>query len=144
MSCVKNCTGCAISATETEKINVAGHTQEWGKLDYLKCSVAYKGGNPEYNPFMDPKTDVRQFEGKYCGGKELAEASGYPFIGGGFNPALEGARGCLRACYVHLEQKGVLKKKFHSPFRKRPQWKLSLDPQTAVCTDQSADAHGVE
>ncbi len=42
----------------------------------------------------------------------------------GHNPALEGARGCARACMVHLKEKGVLTKKFKNQFRKRKPWKL--------------------
>ena len=36
-------------------------------------------------------------------------------------------RACDTACYVHLEEKGVLKRKFNTPFRKRPVWTLPLD-----------------
>ena len=36
-------------------------------------------------------------------------------------------RACDTACYVHLEEKGVLKRKFKTPFRKRPVWSLPLD-----------------
>lgn len=36
-------------------------------------------------------------------------------------------RACDTACYVHLEEKGVLKRKFKTPFRKRPEWFLSLN-----------------
>lgn len=35
-----------------------------------------------------------------------------------------GARGCMRACMMHLEEKGVLKNRFHQKFRRRPPWKL--------------------
>jgi len=38
------------------------------------------------------------------------------------NSALEGARGCMRECYVHLEKMGRLKRDFASPFRKRKPW----------------------
>ncbi len=145
MSCVRDCTGCAISKDVTEKITVAGHEIEWGKLDYLKCSIGYKGGNPEFNPFMDPNVDTSQFEGKYCGGQELINAVGYPkSTVGNHNAALEGARGCMRACYVHLENKGALTRKFVNKFRKRPQWRLPVGPDIKLNTDQSADGHGVE
>jgi hypothetical protein len=30
------------------------------------------------------------------------------------------------ACYCHLEEKGVLTKKFRKPFRYRPEWKFPL------------------
>jgi len=144
MSCARECTGCAISADSTEKIRVAGHDVEWGKLDYLKCSIAYRGGNPEFNPFMDPKADTSQFEGKYAGGEALVRSVGCPYSSLGFNVALEGARGCMRACYVHLESKGVLSRKFVNKFRKRPQWRLSLDSDRAVNAENSEPKHGVE
>ena len=35
----------------------------------------------------------------------------------GNNPVIEGARGCMRECYAHLEARGVLKKKFVNRFR---------------------------
>ena len=30
------------------------------------------------------------------------------------------------ACCIHLEERGVLSKKFTTPFRKRPEWKLPI------------------
>ena len=36
-------------------------------------------------------------------------------------------RQCDTECYIHLEEKGVLKRKFKTPFRKRPVWSLSLE-----------------
>lgn len=38
------------------------------------------------------------------------------------NVAIEGARGCMRECYIHLEKKGVLSKKFRQPFRTEKPW----------------------
>ena len=35
-------------------------------------------------------------------------------------------RACDVACYCHLEEKGVLTKKFKTPFRFRPEWKFPL------------------
>ena len=34
-------------------------------------------------------------------------------------------RACDRACYIHLEEKGLLTKKFNHPFREKPDWELS-------------------
>ena len=34
-------------------------------------------------------------------------------------------RACDRACYIHLERKGDLTKKFNRPFREKEDWKLS-------------------
>ena len=36
-------------------------------------------------------------------------------------------RACDMACYAHLEEKGILKKKFKTPFKKREEWKFSID-----------------
>ena len=36
-------------------------------------------------------------------------------------------RACDVDCYVHLEEKGVLTKKYNSPFRKREKWSFALD-----------------
>lgn len=121
--CVTECSGGAISATETEKIVVAGRTIEFARLDVLKCSVAYRGGKAEYNPFMRPGADEAAYADKYCGGAELAEACGYPPVHHN-NPALEGARGCIRACMVHLEEIGAVTNQFVNPFRTRRPWRL--------------------
>ena len=37
------------------------------------------------------------------------------------------ARACDVACYCHLEKKGVLRRRFKTPFRFREEWKFSLD-----------------
>ena len=34
-------------------------------------------------------------------------------------------RACDRACYIHLEEKGVLTRKFNKKFRQNEDWKLS-------------------
>jgi hypothetical protein len=36
-------------------------------------------------------------------------------------------RNCDVECYVHLEEMGVLTKKFKTPFRKRTPWEFSLE-----------------
>jgi len=123
MSCVRECSGDAISATETKSITVAGHKCEWGKLDYIKCSVAYRGGKAEYNPFMSPDADESSYCDQYCGGAELPKHIDYQDCYS-HNASLEGARGCMRACMIHLEKKGALTNKFNNQFRTRKPWKL--------------------
>jgi len=41
-----------------------------------------------------------------------------------YGRALEGGRGCMRACMVHLEEQGKLTNTFTQPFRRRPQWQI--------------------
>ena len=115
--CAKNCSGLAISATETETITIAGHRIEFAKINLGACGDAYRGGNDRYNPFLVNRRDPD---------KPLMEQTGMDLYMR-HNCALEGARGCLRACYVHLEQTGRLKRKFYAPFRKRPQWEIHRD-----------------
>lgn len=131
MCCVRECSGQAISAVETESVTIAGHVCQWGKLDCTRCSVAYRGGKAEYNPFLRPGVDESLYSGKYCGRPELDQVVGYSKLYD-CNAALEGARGCVRACMIHLEAKGVLTNTFTNPFRTRKPWKLRpLGQETA-------------
>ena len=143
--CVKACSGNAISATETESITVAGHKQEWGKLDCTACSVAYRGGNAEYNPFMRPEANEEEYKDNYCGRPKLDEYCGYPKLFE-HNPALEGARGCMRECLIHLEEKGILTRKYANKFRRRQAWRLESkvkDVQNG-CTLSEIEKYGKE
>ncbi len=123
MSCARACSGQAISKTESDVITVAGHRIEYGKVDLAKCTLAYRGGNPEYNPFL-PK-DFKDFQSLADDWMKLSEVTGIGLYQRHAS-ALEGARGCMRECYVHLEQTGRLTRKFNSKFRKRKPWKLEL------------------
>jgi hypothetical protein len=49
----------------------------------------------------------------------------YPPAHHSYNCSICG-RACDRDCYVHLEEKGVLKKSFKTPFRKRDKWHFEL------------------
>ena len=120
MLCVKDCTGKAISPSETVKINVAGRDVEWGEIDYAKCSVAFCGASKEFNPFMVTPEDEKGFNEPVYKIAENYKLNPLYVYG----RALEGARGCIRACMVHLEKKGVLKNQFKHPFRKRKPWRL--------------------
>ncbi len=101
MLCVKDCTGGALSETETVKVRIAGVEVEWAKLDVKKCTEAFQNPPPEYNPFLGNPSPI------YWYGR-----------------ALEGARGCMRACMVHLEEEGKLRYKFKRPFRVRQPWRI--------------------
>ncbi len=100
--CARNCTGHAISMTESTKCTCAGHEIEFGKLDEHACERGLNGGA---NGELDP------FDGKYPN----------QF---GYGRAIEGAAGCMRACFIHLEQRGKLLNKFHNKFRTEQPWKI--------------------
>jgi len=101
MLCARDCTGGAISTDETVRITVAGREVEWGKIDIARCTESFQSPPPEHNPFLGDPSPV------YWYGR-----------------ALEGARGCMRACMVHLEEQGKLRKRFKRPFRVRKPWRI--------------------
>lgn len=129
--CAKMCTGKAISMTETDSITIAGHRCEFAKIDLDACNNAYRGGNRDYNPFLkDGVSDTI--------GKSPAEAFGWDYYMRHY-PAMEGARGCMRECYIHLEKMGRLKKKFEEPFRKRTPWKIDRQDTDEEIRDDNTD-----
>lgn len=115
--CARACTGQAISMTETESITIAGHTCEYAKIDLWACGQAYRGENPEYNPFYLPGHDTL---GKDKYESQVEHMGLPPYMR--HNHAVEGARGCMRECYIHLEKTGKLTRKFKNEFRKRKPW----------------------
>ena len=101
-NCVRACGGHAISMNESQKVVVAGHVIEHGKLDEHACEKGLNGGlNGEYDPF----------DGKYPN----------QF---GYGRAIEGGAGCMRACFIHLEQRGKLLNRFNNKFRTQAPWKI--------------------
>ena len=121
--CLKACPGHAISAE--------------GKRNDWQCAAYYKGANRSKNPFMPPNAFEDDPERlKIISGeadlspekaKEIIELIRfYPPVKHAMVASMCG-RACDTACYVHLEEKGVLKRKFHTPFRKRPVWKLPVE-----------------
>ncbi|HEX2998659.1 MAG TPA: hypothetical protein VHR86_00190, partial [Armatimonadota bacterium] len=122
MACVKNCPGHAIHPTKTVQVNLAGHTVEWGELDCEACDIAFRGGQiaeeGEAGDYTEPMF-----------GHEITRGAHTPFYKKPRNlyntgQAVCGGRGCLRACMISLESRGVLKNKFHEPFRRRKPWSV--------------------
>ncbi len=121
--CVEGCPGRAID--------------ENGNVDQWQCAVYYNGANGTKNPFMPPEA----FEGfdnrlEIIAGEAkvtpetareiLDKIYFYPPAQHAYQCSICG-RACDMACYMHLEEKGVLTKKFKTPFRKREEWKFSVD-----------------
>lgn len=135
MACVRECPVHCISGTETVKVTVAGRALEWGRLNEWQCFHGYMGSNKETNPFLprDAFAELPDGDAILAGEKELTIAETvqvqailrryYP-PAAGYNSALCGGRGCIRACMVHLEQTDRLTRKFETPFRKRKPWRL--------------------
>lgn len=133
MRCVSECSGKAISAAETVKVKIAGREFEWGKLDEERCMLAYTGGAKETSPFLPPDYpygDIEKVEtGAGYANPAFRELCKIPYNASSLSVfhhlgAIEGARGCVRACMMHLEETGRIKARFKEPFRKSRPWSL--------------------
>ena len=121
--CVKACPGGAIA--------------ENGEVDPWQCAVYYNGANGTKNPFMPPdafdgidnRLEIIAGEARVTpetARKILDKIYFYPPAQHAYQCSVCG-RACDMECYVHLEEKGVLKKKFKTKFRKREEWRFSAD-----------------
>ena len=121
--CIKACPGNAIS--------------ENGEVDPWQCAVYYNGANGTKNPFMpldafadfDNRLEIIAGEAKVTpetAKKILDNIFFYPPAQHAYQCSICG-RACDTACYVHLEEKGVLNKKFNRPFRTREEWEFGIE-----------------
>ena len=107
-----------------------------GNVDPWQCAVYYNGANGTKNPFMpydafegmDNRLEIIAGEAKVT--PETAKAIldkiyFYPPAQHAYQCSICG-RACDVACYIHLEEKGILTKKFKTPFRKREEWKFNV------------------
>jgi epoxyqueuosine reductase QueG len=108
-----------------------------GAVDAWRCAVYYNGANGTKNPFMPPEAfpdfpdrlEIIAGEAQIDPEKAkriLDEIYFYPPAQHAYNCSICG-RACDVACYCHLEERGVLKRKFKKPFRTRPEWKFELE-----------------
>ena len=121
--CIKACPGRAIS--------------ENGKVDTWRCAVYYNGANGSKNPYMPPEAYANfPYEEKMKiingtaefdeqGAKEIIDNTFFYPPAKHFYRASICARACDRACYVHLEEKGLITKKYKTKFREGDDWVLS-------------------
>lgn len=119
--CIKACPGKAISET--------------GEVDPWQCAVYYNGANGTKNPFMPPdafsdfenRIEIIAGEAKVTpetARKILNSIYFYPPAQHSYQCSICG-RACDTECYIHLEERGVLSKKFHRAFRTRKPWKFT-------------------
>jgi len=118
--CIKGCPGHAISSD--------------GEVDPWRCSVYYNGANGSKNPFMPPDAYLH-FDNRLdiiTGKAEMDDQQAKQIIDSTYfyPPAKHFYRTCIcgracdRACYIHLEEKGVLTKSFKRKFREGEDWTL--------------------
>jgi ferredoxin len=123
--CVKECPAQAISASETESVTIEGQTYEMARMDMERCAWCHHGGMRAVSPFIS--RDVRVKGKGVLYSKELMDIpycrSQNRFLR---HVAICGAAGCVRACMIHLEERGRISQSFKTPFRVRsPWWPLS-------------------
>ena len=109
---------------------------EEGERDDWRCAVYYNGASGLTNPFMPP-TAFPDFEDRLAiiaGDAEISKERAkeildeiffYPPAHHSYPCSICG-RACDRACYAHLEEKGILTKKFNTPYKKREDWSFDL------------------
>lgn len=107
-----------------------------GSVDPWQCAVYYNGANGTKNPFMPPEA-FAEFDNRLeiiagearvtpeAARKILDRIYFYPPAQHAYQCSICG-RACDMACYIYLEEKGVLNKKFKTPFRKRENWKFNI------------------
>lgn len=118
--CIKACPGHAIG--------------DDGNVDLWRCAVYYNGANGSKNPFMPPdafmnfenRLDIINGDAAFDSeeAKEILDnIYFYPPAKHFYRTSICG-RACDRACYMHLEEKGLLSKTFRKKFRNGEDWKL--------------------
>ncbi len=138
----KLCDGCGkcIAACPGRAINKEGKTDSW------RCAVYYNGANGTKNPFMPPDAYL-DFEDRMDiihGTAEMDEEKAraimdhtyfYPPAKHFYRTSICG-KACDRACYIHLEEKGVLSRSFKTKFREQEDWKLDDTQFAALKRDE--------
>jgi ferredoxin len=120
--CIAACPGKAISSE--------------GKKDPWQCAAYYMGANMKKNPFMpseafaDDPERLAIITGEIkvtpeSAKKIIDQIIFYPPIKHAYVSSICG-KACDMACYIHLEEKGVLQKNFRLKFRKREEWQLPV------------------
>jgi ferredoxin len=126
MNCVRECPVGAISGDKTVSVKIGNYTYEWGELDVDKCTLAYTGGIKENNPFApDDMPPLEEALNDIWGTLNKVPYNRNSVSLFHHYGAIGGAKGCIRACMIHLEETGRISNKFEKPFRRRPAWWLS-------------------
>jgi hypothetical protein len=94
---------------------------------FLTDKLSSKIGNPFWDPQYKMEDDSYMDEllsPKYYGSPRGNGGPCSRIMHTRNNPAIGGGRGCIRACYAHLEAQGKLTHKFVKPFKRHKEWKL--------------------
>ncbi|MHC4216183.1 MAG: 4Fe-4S binding protein [Planctomycetota bacterium] len=135
-ACVKECPGNAIPKDKTVKVTLAGKEVEWSDIDCKACDKAFRGGEKVAEGEKGTYFDFSD---------EYKPSSISPFFHKPRNlyntgQAICGGKGCMRACMVSLEKRGVLKNKCNTEFRRKKPWKVDWSGfQTTEDRGQNAE-----
>lgn len=144
MACVRECPGGCIPGDRTVKANVHGYDLEWADVDMHRCDWVFQGGaeieEGEKGDYFDQNNP--RWSGQYKP-SEISPFYSAPKRLYNTGKAVCGAKGCTRACMVSLEKRGVLKNKFHSPFRTEKPWKVNWN-EDAVEVDYKSAYEGMD
>jgi len=149
MACVRDCPGHCIPHVKegkTVQIQIEDKTFEWGDVHMGKCTLTHHGLNVEASPFLAKDCPgLRLNVAKQECSEEEAYKLAYTIAGGTWRKTPEfthgrlvdyyktmldatgyyavcGAKGCIRACMIELEKRGVIESQYHNEFRQREQW----------------------
>jgi ferredoxin len=132
LACARDCPAQAFDPQKTVKVTLAGREVEWMDLDGDACDLAFRGAERDDSVVPEdgylPHGGVGTRPGwwsPFCRKPRNLYTSGQ---------AVCGARGCTRACMISLEKRGVLRNRFHQPFRRRPTWRVdwAAEPEGRV------------
>ena len=117
-------------------VTLGGQEVEWGALDEDRCAAVYQVGTREYSPFLPEHVaeyiDTLMAEEKgaersqmlsYAGSGPFSHAnkevpcSAKAWESYHHPSAVCGSRGCMRACMIHLEERGAIENTFENRFR---------------------------
>ncbi len=149
MACVRDCPGHCIPHVrdnQVVRIKLAGQTIEWADVHMGKCTLTHHGLNVEASPFLARDCPgLRLNVAKQECSEEEAYKLAYTIAGATWRKTPEfpsgrvvdyyktmldttgyyavcGAKGCIRACMMHLEQTGRIEATFQNEFRRREPW----------------------
>lgn len=169
MSCVEDCTGHCIPHIRENKfieIQIEDKTYRWGDVEMGKCVLTHHGLNKEASPFLARdcpglRLDVREQEMSEEEAYKLTHSIGtaswrktaefpsghvidyaWTMLHGVGYYAVCGARGCIRACMMSLENAGRIEATYHNEFRKRPMWTLTYAGEPGLRADNRHPTNG--
>ncbi len=160
--CVRECPGNAIppvKATDQRiNIKIGDMPVSWGDVHMGRCTLTHHGFNNKISPFHKKAFPNMAFD---VDNSEMTEEEAYrlcypmatakwtnclydndsyviPYYQYIMNHvgyfAVCGAKGCIRACMINLEQNKLIDNNFVNKFRYKPDWMMSCEPEEHVGT----------